>query len=387
MLSQADLAATLHLIVTGFPEQALVLLEESDELDAQERGTLASGISPTSSASQNAKALGDGLRQLGVSRHLQNECYRAAFYASDEPARLSGNPLFAAFLAKKGGLVLDKWPHYFDIYQRYLERYRGTGVRVLEIGVYRGGGLDLLRGYLGEDATLVGLDVDPVAAEVASVRHHVELGDQTDERVLRHVVDKHGPFDVVIDDGGHTMEQQIASASILIPLMPAGSTYIVEDTHTSYWPGHGGGLRQPGTFVEWTKDRMDDLHGYHWSTDSPPASFTDRLDAIHVHDSVVVLDVGRPFVPFSEVVGTWEFLTLDRPLAAVHSDLLANAEVARSQANKAGAQVAQAQLAQASAEQALSDLQRSRSWRFTAPLRSMFGGRQRPLSLPPPGAS
>ena len=30
--------------------------------------------------------------------------------------------------------------------------------------------------------------------------------------------------------------------------------YIVEDVHTSYWPGFGGGLREPASFIEFAKD-------------------------------------------------------------------------------------------------------------------------------------
>ena len=371
MVSQSDLASVLHAIVTGVPERAVIALGHVDDLSAREQGVLASSISPGVGASDNAKALGDALRSLGANRHLQNECYRAAFYASPAPARLAKNPLFASFLARKGGLVLDKWPHYFEVYDRYLAGFRGTDVRVLEIGVYRGGGMDLLREYLGDRARLVGVDIDPVAAQVASIKYTVELGDQTDALFLRKVVEEHGPFDCVIDDGGHTMEQQVASAEVLIPLMPPGSVYIVEDTHTSYWPEHGGGLGRPGTFLEWTKGLLDDINAYHWSTESPPTLYADRLNAVHVHDSVVVLELGRPFVPFSEVGGAWDFLLVDRPLAAVHSELAANAEVARAERDDA------VRSGEAAAT-ALALMEASKSWRLTAPLRRLRAARRTP---------
>ena len=113
---------------------------------------------------------------------------RAYFYGSDESVRLSSNDLFAHFLARRGGHALDKWPHYFPIYERYLSRYRGTDVRLLEIGVYRGGGLDLLRAYLGPKAELVGVDIDPVAVEMTSQRHTVLQADQLDISSLAQVV-------------------------------------------------------------------------------------------------------------------------------------------------------------------------------------------------------
>ena len=48
-----------------------------------------------------------------------------------------------------------------------------------------------------------------------------------------------GPFDIVIDDGGHFMDDIISSFKTLLPHVRAGGTYIVEDLHTSYWAEYG----------------------------------------------------------------------------------------------------------------------------------------------------
>ena len=59
-----------------------------------------------------------------------------------------------------------------------------------------------------------------------------------------------GPFDVVIDDGGHTTGQQIQSfLHLYFSAMKTDGIYIVEDLHTNYWPEyftHPSGL----TFVD-----------------------------------------------------------------------------------------------------------------------------------------
>ena len=109
--------------------------------------------------------------------------------------------------------------------------------------------------------------------------------------VLRSAVDEqYGPFDIIIDDGGHTMEQQIISIETLFPLLSDGGVYLVEDTHTSYWSELRRRPSRPGTFIEWAKDRLDDLQRL------PPRGCRacDRgpreLDAVHCYDSVVVLD-------------------------------------------------------------------------------------------------
>lgn len=41
-------------------------------------------------------------------------------------------------------------------------------------------------------------------------------------------------FDIIIDDGGHTMNQQITSFKILFPALKSGGIYVIEDLHTSY---------------------------------------------------------------------------------------------------------------------------------------------------------
>lgn len=374
-LSLEEISSILDAVVSGSSDRAIALIDASDNLSDDGRDRLAAAVRQAGSASDATRALGDALRALGQPRYLANECYRAHFYGSDESVRLARNDLFAHFLARRGGHALDKWPHYFPIYERYLSRYRGTDVRLLEIGVYRGGGLDLLRAYLGPEAQLVGVDIDPVSVEMTSGRHTVLQADQLDSSSLAQIMRDHGPFDVIIDDGGHTMEQQITTAEALIPGMRPGSLYIVEDTHTSYWPEYGGGLSEPGTFIEWAKLRADDVHGYHWSQEIPPTPWTDLISAVHVHDSIVVFDVGRSFAPFSEVVGSWDFLRLTRPQAAVQSELTATTDALAQQL--AGAQAA---LDRSEAERAsllldsqtqLRAISDSASWRLTEPLRRL----------------
>ena len=77
--------------------------------------------------------------------------------------------------------------------------------------------------------------------------------------------------DIVLDDGGHTMEQQVATFRALWPALRPGGVFLVEDTHSSYWPGHGGGLRREGTFVEEAKRLIDALHSLRWPDEAAAA--------------------------------------------------------------------------------------------------------------------
>lgn len=327
MLEMAELSALLHAVLTGYPSRAEHLVASSPSLDDVERSQLWDALTRPTTPQGTARAVGDVLRERDADRALVNEAYRAAFYASPAWRELLDDPLFAYFCANRAGNVLDKWVHYFPIYSRHLAPFVGRSVSVLEIGVYRGGSMRMWSHYFGPHATLVGIDVDPVAVATAEGQYHVELVDQQNPDELRAVHERYGPFDVVIDDGGHTMEQQITAAETLFPLLAEGGVYIVEDCHTSYWPEYSGGRGAAGTFIEWAKQRVDDLHGYHLADPVHPV-WTEQVNALHAYDSVVVLDKKRRAAPFCEQQGGSWFVFQPRHESAVAAEMLATRQAA-----------------------------------------------------------
>ena len=302
------LAQVLSAVVLDVPEQARAVLAAAD-LEADLRAQLLAALSVAGRQAQ-AAGLGDVLRARG--RRLDpdvNECYRVAFYTGTDWEALAANVLFARFTANKAGQPFDKWIHYFDIYQRTLAPYVGKPVRVLEIGVFHGGGLDQLRALLGEQAQLIGADLDPAARAACAGRFEVAVGDQTDPEFLARLVADYGPFDVIIDDGGHTTNQQITSIEHLFDAVNEGGVYIVEDTHTSYWDSY---CDSDESFIEWAKRRADDLNAYHFREDVDLGRWATTLSGVHFYDSVVVFDKRRHAPPFCEVQGTGSFVFADR---------------------------------------------------------------------------
>jgi hypothetical protein len=193
---------------------------------------------------------------------------------------------------------IHKLRHYLPIYEAAFTRTN----RMLEIGVGRGGSLQMWREYL-PDATIVGLDIDPAAArhEEPKRRIHVRIGDQTDTSFLQGVVDEFGPFDTVLDDGGHNSTQMIGSFQYLFPRLKPGGVYVVEDVCASYWTWYRD---QPESFVDFTKWLADAMHAaymeitslYQFMEGHPkrrkdvsvPLAAT-IIDRIEVFDSVVVV--------------------------------------------------------------------------------------------------
>jgi len=210
-----------------------------------------------------------------------NEGERLSSSASEGMARL--------FYAHRGRTI-HKWIHYLDIYERHFACYRNTPVRMLEIGVDKGGSLEVWRDYFGASATIVGIDINPECATYATAPNRIRIGSQDDPQFLQSVIQEMGTPDIVLDDGSHIARHQRATFRILFPILKDGGLYVIEDMHTSYFPGsYEGGYRRKGTAVEVVKDMIDDMHSwYHSKAASTPAP--NQIGSVHVYPSLAVVE-------------------------------------------------------------------------------------------------
>lgn len=202
------------------------------------------------------------------------------------------NPLVAYLESNPDERQIHKWHHYFDIYHRHFSRFRGQPFTMIEIGVFNGGSLRMWRNYFGPQATIVGVDINPECKQFSEPGIDIVIGDQADRGFLRSLYERYPKFAILLDDGGHRMNQQIATFEELYPQLRPDGIYLCEDIHTSYMPRFGGGYRQPQTFVETVKLLIDRLNAFH-STDYSqlvPDDFTRTTDSMHFYDSVVVIE-------------------------------------------------------------------------------------------------
>jgi len=202
------------------------------------------------------------------------------------------------------GRLIAKWSHYFGIYERHLGGYRNRPIRVIEFGVSHGGSLQMWKHYFGAQAQIVGVDINPACAAFAEPGIEVVIGDQGDPALHEGLKARFGEFDILIDDGGHTMEQQLATFRGLYSAVKAGGVYIAEDLHTSYHGDWGGGLRKPGTFIEHAKTLIDQLHAWY----GPPAGLqVDELTrtafGLHFYDSMLVIEKQSVAAPVQLATG------------------------------------------------------------------------------------
>jgi O-antigen biosynthesis protein len=218
------------------------------------------------------------------------------------------NDLQRYFESNQGRLI-HKWNHYFDIYDRHFSRFRNTDVHILEIGVYHGGSLQMWRDYFGANAKIVGVDIDPRCKALEENGTEILIGSQEDRSFLAEIRSKLPRIDILIDDGGHTMNQQIVTFEELFPHVREDGIYLCEDLHTSYWDSYQGGFRKSRNFIEYSKAFIDDLNAWH-SRDPesfPVTDFTRSAYSVSYYGSVIVIEKKVVAPPIDYMTGNLSY--------------------------------------------------------------------------------
>jgi len=130
---------------------------------------------------------------------------------------------------------------YTNIYEGFLIPWKYDPIRIMEIGVAQGGSLKLWYEYFPQ-ASIFGIDIED-ATRFENSRTKTCIADQSKRDQLERCVRQFGgAFDLLIDDGGHTMDQQQISLGYLFRYVRSDGFYFLEDIHTSIpeaYPGFG----------------------------------------------------------------------------------------------------------------------------------------------------
>lgn len=200
------------------------------------------------------------------------------------------------------GRVIHKWTHYFPAYERHFGKFVNQPMNMLEIGVAEGGSLQMWKRYFGPGANIVGIDINPRRTfEEGQIT--VEIGDQGDPDFLAGLTERHGPFDVILDDGSHRMEHMAASFKHLYSAMAPAGVYAVEDLHTCYWEDYGGGAGREGTFIEICKGLLDELNADQSGNQVEITDFSRTTTSMHFYPSMAFFERGRPLKREAPMIG------------------------------------------------------------------------------------
>ena len=125
---------------------------------------------------------------------------------------------------------------YLDKYDPILAPWVNKEIKLLEVGVHKGGSLRLWRDYFPR-GTIVGIDINLPKDFVPGERIHVFQGNQADTRFLSEVANRVAPdgFDIIIDDASHIGALTKTTFWHLFEnhLKPSG-LYAIEDWGTGY---------------------------------------------------------------------------------------------------------------------------------------------------------
>jgi hypothetical protein len=123
---------------------------------------------------------------------------------------------------------------YIEVYEKLFEPIRLTASRIMEIGIYEGGSIDMWSKYF-LNAEIHGADID--------LRYNKYSF--TDPRIKLHCENAYSnsfvsifdcqSFDVIIDDGPHTLDSMIQFVQLYPKLLKQNGLMIIEDVQSADW--------------------------------------------------------------------------------------------------------------------------------------------------------
>lgn len=211
------------------------------------------------------------------------------------------NPLEAFFNSRRPtDRGIWKWLHYFDVYHRHLARFRGPApINMLEIGVYGGGSLEMWAQYLDDPVargligvehgppTIHGVDIDPACKGFERGGVKIHIGDQASSAFWSTFRSEVKPLDIVIDDGGHREDQQLAAWRNLWMHMNPGGVYIVEDVEPNRFLNE---VMLMATMLQPSEPFSRNMDDDERSLIIPASHFQQQVESIHVYTGMVVLE-------------------------------------------------------------------------------------------------
>ena len=193
------------------------------------------------------------------------------------------NPLYNYFKNNKQGNGIWKWTHYFEIYHKYLAKFVNTPANLVEIGIYSGGSLKMWHEYLGSNAHIYGIDIEKACKSYENDYTSIFIGDQANRDFWRNFRESVAGIDIVIDDGGHTPEQQKVTLEEMLPVLKPGAVYICEDIHGKF-----------NAFTAYLFSLIDELNQFDRLENPPLRSkasvFQSSIHSIHFYPFAVVIE-------------------------------------------------------------------------------------------------
>ena len=151
--------------------------------------------------------------------------------------------LFDFFNSDKGNQFENQYAHpskrtsskikghgYSIFYQKYFENLRSNNLKILEVGSFHGNASAALYFYF-KKSKLFAADIYPDLFRYRSNRIENFYVNSSDENsIQKNIIDKFSDnFDIIIEDAGHALKDQIISLFMLFKKLNSGGLFIIEE--------------------------------------------------------------------------------------------------------------------------------------------------------------
>ncbi|CAB5221580.1 Methyltransferase domain containing protein [uncultured Caudovirales phage] len=125
---------------------------------------------------------------------------------------------------------------YQHVYQPLFEPYKDKPIRLLEIGVYFGASLIIWDKFFS-NADIVGVDID-INTSLRNTEGRINK-DRTKiitcDAYTKLSADTLGMFDIIVDDGPHTLQSMKDCINLYLPKVNSGGVLVIEDIPHVEW--------------------------------------------------------------------------------------------------------------------------------------------------------
>jgi 23S rRNA U2552 (ribose-2'-O)-methylase RlmE/FtsJ len=138
-----------------------------------------------------------------------------------------------------------EYPNYLRNYEENFRPFLDKDIRLFELGVRRGGSLQIWRDYFAR-GLIVGLDINPVALTNDVSRIRIYQGPQENTALLDQIASETAPdgFDIIIDDCAHIgVLARVSFWHLFDKYLKPGGLYVIEDWGSGYWENWVDGVR------------------------------------------------------------------------------------------------------------------------------------------------
>jgi hypothetical protein len=199
------------------------------------------------------------------------------------------NPLRAFFDANQEGNGIWKFLHYFDIYDRHFSKYVGKEVHIVEVGIYSGGSLKMWKSYFGDKCKIYGIDIQKECMQYEDDNVKIFIGDQESRDFWKSFKEKVPRVDILVDDGGHLAEQQIATLEEILPHISPGGVYLCEDV--------AGSRNKLTAYMQGLQNSLNEItHVPAPMQKSANTGFQQQVYSIHQYPYVFVIEKQKELV-------------------------------------------------------------------------------------------